>query len=269
MSQFKDQLSLLVSPFPSQHNQKVQRRDLPAWTRTMAVRTSVGKRRRVASPVNVDLDSSSPETWRTANVSRVSHSFPSVKTHTHSHTYMKTHTVRRIYRLLVKRCLGLETCRWRIIALIPQMPSNKAWSRLLALTLHYQAMTNLLSGPHKEKHVYQIRGDHLHNQGKCGGYSKGTALMDSAHFLLLCNGDHPVRAGARADGGFVCVWIRIGEVLFYSFSVTAQEKGKRRWDGRVQTGWRWKPLLARALFHSVITGVFKVPRLMLPSLAST
>lgn len=102
-------------------------------------------------------------------------------------------------------------------------------------------MTNLLSCPHKEKHVYQIRREHLYNQGKCGGYSKGTALMDSAHFLLLCNGDHPVRAGARADGGFVCVWIRIGEVLFYSFSVTAQEKGKRRGDGRVQTGWRWKP----------------------------
>lgn len=56
--------------------------------------------------------------------------------------------------------------------------------------------------------------------------------MDSAHFLLLCNADHPVRAGAGADGGFVCVWIRIGEVLFYSFSVTAQEKGERRWDGR-------------------------------------
>lgn len=82
--------------------------------------------------------------------------------------------------------------------------------------------------------------------------------MDSAHFLLLCNGDHPVRAGARADGGFVCVWIRIGEVLFYSFSVTAQEKGKRRWDGRVQTGWRWKPRLTHALFHSVITGIKSV-----------
>lgn len=104
--------------------------------------------------------------------------------------------------------------------------------------LHYQAVTNLLNSPCKGKHVYQIRSDHLHNQGKCGGYSKGTALTDSAHFLLLCNRDHPVRAGARADGGFVCVWIRIGEVLFYSFSVTAQEKGKRRWDGRVQTGWR-------------------------------
>ncbi len=130
-------------------------------------------------------------------------------------------------------------------------------------------MTNLLSSPHKEKHVYQIQSDHLHNQGKCGGYSKGTALMDSAHFLLLCNGDHPVRAGARADGGFVCVWIRIGEVLFYSISVTAGEKGKRRWDGRVQTGWRWKPQLTRALFHSVITGVLKVPRLMLPLPAST
>lgn len=52
--------------------------------------------------------------------------------------------------------------------------------------------------------------------------------MDSAHFLLLRNRDHPVRAGAGADGGFVRVWIRIGEVLFYSFfSVTAQEKGKR------------------------------------------
>lgn len=93
--------------------------------------------------------------------------------------------------------------------------------------------------------------------------------MDNAHFLLLCNGDHPVRAGARADGGFVCVWIRIGEVLFYSFSVTAQEKGKRRWDGKVQTEWRWKAQLVRALFHSVITGVLKVPRLMLPSPAST
>lgn len=63
--------------------------------------------------------------------------------------------------------------------------------------------------------------------------------MDSAHFLLLCNRDHPVRAGARPDGGgFVFVWIRIGEVLFYSFPVTAQEKGERRRDGRVQTGWR-------------------------------
>lgn len=110
----------------------------------------------------------------------------------------------------------------------------------------------------KKKHVYRIRSDHLHSQGKCGGYSKGTALMDSAHFLLLCNGDHPVRAGARADGGFVCVWIRIGEVLFYSFSVTAQEKGKRRWDGRVQTGWRWKPRLTHALFHSVIKGIKSV-----------
>ena len=73
----------------------------------------------------------------------------------------------------------------------------------------------------------------MHNQGRCGGYSKGTALMDSAHFLLPCNRDHPVRAGAGADRRFVCVWIRIGEVLFYSFSVTAQEKGKRCWDGRV------------------------------------
>lgn len=113
-----------------------------------------------------------------------------------------------------------------------------------------------MSSPLKEKTC--LRSDHLHNQGKCGGYSKGTALMDSAHFLLLCNGDHPVRAGARADGGFVCVWIRIGEVLFYSFSVTAQEKGKRRWDGRVQTGWRWKPPLTHALFHSVITGIKSV-----------
>lgn len=142
---------------------------------------------------------------------------------------------------------------------------QQIWSRLLTFTFHDQAVTNLLNSSRKEKHVYQIRRDHLHNQGKCGGYSKGTALTDSAHFLLLCNGDHPVRAGARADGGFVCVWIRIGEVLFYSFSVTAQEKGKRRWDGRVQTGWRWKPRLARALFHSVITGVLKVPRLMLTS----
>lgn len=62
--------------------------------------------------------------------------------------------------------------------------------------------------------------------------------MDSAHLLLLCNRDHPVRAGARPDGGFVCVWIRIGEVLFYSFSVTAQEKGKMHGDGRVQTARR-------------------------------
>lgn len=128
--------------------------------------------------------------------------------------------------------------------------------------LHHQAMTPLQSSACKGKHVYQIRN--LHAQGKRGGYMEGTALMDSAHFLLLCNRDGPVRAGARADGGFVCVWIRIGEVLFYSFSVTAQEKGKRRRDGRVQTGRRWKPRLTRALFHSVITGVLKVPRLMLP-----
>lgn len=94
--------------------------------------------------------------------------------------------------------------------------------------------------------------DHLCRQGKCGGYSKGTALMDSAHFLLLCNRDHPVRAGARPDGGFVCVWIRIGEVLFYSFSVTAQEKGKKRRDGRVQTGRRTRPRFSHDLFHSVI-----------------
>lgn len=87
MSQLKDQPSLLVCPFPSQRNPMVQRRDLPAWTRTTAVHTSVGKRRRVASPVNVDLDSSSPVTWRTANVSRVSHSFPFVKTHTHTHSH--------------------------------------------------------------------------------------------------------------------------------------------------------------------------------------
>lgn len=100
--------------------------------------------------------------------------------------------------------------------------------------------------------------DHLHNQGKCGGYLKGIALMDSAHFLLPCNRDHPVSAGARLDGGFVCVWIRIGEVLFYSFSVTAQEKGKRGCDGRVQTGWQWKPQLAHDLFHSVITGIKSV-----------
>lgn len=59
-------------------------------------------------------------------------------------------------------------------------------------------------------------------------------MMDRTHFLLLCNRSHPVRAGARADGGFVCVCIRIGEVLFYRFflSVTAQEKGKRH------RGWR-------------------------------
>lgn len=82
--------------------------------------------------------------------------------------------------------------------------------------------------------------------------------MDSAHFLLLCNRDHPVRAGAGADGGFVCVWIRIGEVLFYSFSVTAQEKGKRHRDGRVQTGRRWKPRRTHALFHSVIVGIKSV-----------
>lgn len=101
------------------------------------------------------------------------------------------------------------------------------------LTLHYWTGTNLLNGPHQEKHVCQIGNDHLHNQGKCGGYAKGTALTDSTHFLLLCNQDHPVSAGATVDGGFVCVWTRIGEVLFYSFSVTAQEKGKRGWDGRV------------------------------------
>lgn len=76
--------------------------------------------------------------------------------------------------------------------------------------------------------------------------------MDSAHFLLLCNRDHPVRAGAGPDGGFVCVWIRIGEVLFYSSSVTAQEKGKRRRDGGVQTGWRREPRVSPDLFHSVI-----------------
>lgn len=137
--------------------------------------------------------------------------------------------------------------------------------RLLTLQLHYHAGTDLPDSAREEKGVYQMRGDHLHKQGERGGYPKGTALTDSAHFLLLCNGDPPVRAGAAADGGFVCVWIRIGEVLFYRifffffFFLTAQEKGKRRWDGRVETGWRWEPLLARALFHSVITGVLEVP----------
>lgn len=67
--------------------------------------------------------------------------------------------------------------------------------------LHYPAPNNLPSHPLKEKkHVCRM-SDHLHRQGKCGGYTKGTALMDSAHFLLLCNRDHPVRAGARPDGG--------------------------------------------------------------------
>lgn len=37
----------------------------------------------------------------------------------------------------------------------------------------------------KKKHVYRM-SDHLHRRGKCGGYWKGTALMDSAHLLLLC-----------------------------------------------------------------------------------
>lgn len=71
---------------------------------------------------------------------------------------------------------------------------------------------------------------------------RGPALTDSAHFLLLRNRDQPVKAGAGADGGFVRVWIRIGEVLFYRFffffSVTALEKGKSRpgWSGCRQDG---------------------------------
>lgn len=57
--------------------------------------------------------------------------------------------------------------------------------------------------------------------------------MDSAHFLLLRNRDHPVRAGAGADGGFVRVWIRIGEVLFYSFFLwQPRKRAKGAWYGR-------------------------------------
>lgn len=137
----------------------------------------------------------------------------------------------------------------------------------LTVMLHRQAVTNLLKSPCKEKHVFQVRGDDLHNQGECGGYLKRPALTDSAHFLLLCNRDHPVRAGTWADGGFVCVWIGIGDVLFYSFFMTVQEKGKRCWDGGVQTEWRWKPQLHRVLRHSVITSVWK--KLMLVPHTST
>lgn len=41
------------------------------------------------------------------------------------HTHKHTHARRRIYRLLVKRWPGLGTRRWWIIALIPQMPSDR------------------------------------------------------------------------------------------------------------------------------------------------
>lgn len=116
-------LSLLVSLFPSQCNQTAQRRDPPAWTRTTAVRTSVGKHRRVASPASVDLDSSSPVTWRTANVSRVNLKPLLHRPQPHLTSVKSTHThTTRIYRLLMKRWSGLETCRWLIIALIPQTP---------------------------------------------------------------------------------------------------------------------------------------------------
>lgn len=83
----------------------------------------------------------------------------------------------------------------------------------------------------------------IYTSGTSGEVTRrGRALTDSAHFLLLRNRDHPVKAGAGLDGGFVPVWIRIGEVLFYSFffffSVTAQEKGKSclRWLGCRQDG---------------------------------
>lgn len=78
--------------------------------------------------------------------------------------------------------------------------------------------------------------------------------MDSAHFLLPRNRDHPVRAGAGADGGFVRVWIRIGEVLFYSFFFCdSPGKGQKAPEMvGVQTGRRRKPRRARALSLSVI-----------------
>lgn len=220
----------------------------------MAVHTSAGKRRRVASPVSADLDSSSPVTWRTVNVSRTKLEHSSVVWNVDMHEWAPHEKVTGVGNPpMMDNCTHFTNAFQQI------------WSRLLTFKLHYQAVTNLLNSLPGEKHVYQIGSDHLYKQGERGGYSKGTVLMDNAHFLLLCNRDHPVRAGARADGGFVCVWIRIGEVLFYSFSVTAQEKGKRRWDGKVQTEWWWKAEPVRALFHSVITGVLKVPKLRLPS----
>lgn len=167
----------MSSPFPPQCKQKARGRDPPAWTRITAVHTSAGKHRKVASPVNVDLDSSSPVTWRTANVSHVS-----LK---HRDPHGKRHSREMIYRPLMKRWSELENLQWWIIALTPQMPPRQICNWLLTFTFCYPATKDLLSVPLKEgkKHVYQIKSDHLHNQGEYGGYSKGTALMDSAHFL--------------------------------------------------------------------------------------
>lgn len=61
----------LLSPSLPQRERTAPGTDQRAWTRTTAARTSAGKRRRAASPASVDLDSSSPITPRTANVSHV------------------------------------------------------------------------------------------------------------------------------------------------------------------------------------------------------
>lgn len=157
-----------------------------------------------------------------------------------------------------ERDWGLEADWWWIITLTAQMSSKK----MLKLTSmqHYQTLTNLVIDSLKSKRqtCFSNKKESFTQPGQVWRSVKGDC-SDGRRTLPVAVQQRSSWQSWRPDrvGGFVCVWIRIGEVLFYGFSVTAQEKGKRCRDGRVQTGWRWKPWLCRALFHSVIAGLFE------------
>lgn len=89
-----------------------------------------------------------------------------------------------------------------------------------------------------------VRGGKTRLWNQASFAQTGRAPADSARLLISCRG--------RGPGGPVCVCGRIGDVLFYSCSLTAQEKGKRLGDGRVQTGRRRRPRFSRHLVYSVI-----------------
>lgn len=125
------------------------------------------------------------------------------------------------------KVIRVETCWWWVITLIPWMPSNRPvvanW-HLCYITRPWLISWTVLV----KKNMFIKQEAIIYTTRTSVEVTRRGLLWWTAHTSCCCATEIILsEPGLGLMGGFVCVWIRIGEVLFYSFSVTAQEKGKK------------------------------------------